>query len=174
MKKQIIIFTDSGDTIVDEETQQIDENDIVISAELIPGAKQTLLELYREGYRIALVADGKWDSFQNVFRQHGLLDCFEALIVSERVGCEKPDVKMFDEAMKQMKLTQKDKQKIVMIGNNLKKDIAGANRFGITSVWLNWSKRYYHTIEEPDWKAIYEISLPKELPDLLAKLEKQI
>ena len=31
-----------------------------------------------------------------------------------------------------MKLTQKDKQKIVMIGNNLKKDIAGANRFGIT------------------------------------------
>ena len=69
MKKQIIIFTDSGDTIVDEETQQIDENDIVISAELIPGAKQTLLELYREGYRIALVADGKWDSFQNVFRQ---------------------------------------------------------------------------------------------------------
>ena len=64
--------------------------------------------------------------------------------------------------------------KCISAGNNLKKDIAGANRFGITSVWLNWSKRYYHTIEEPDWKATYEISLPKELPDLLAKLEKQI
>lgn len=172
MKKRIILFTDSGDTIVDEGTQQFDEHGIVVSAELIPGAKEAFLAIYQAGYRIALVADGFWDSFQNVFRQHGLLDCFEAWVVSERVGQEKPSEKMFSEAMTLMGLTNQDKCRIVMVGNNLKKDIAGANRFGIISVWLNWSPRYYHKAEESDWTPDYEIKEPKELPKLLEKLEQ--
>lgn len=29
-----------------------------------------------------------------------------------------------------------------MVGNNLERDIVGANRFGITSVFIKWSPRY--------------------------------
>ena len=134
MKKKLIIFTDSGDTIVDESTQVFDERGIVTEAELIPGAGEVLQALQEEGYRIALVADGEVESFRNVYRKNGLGDCFEQWIISEEVGEQKPASSMFDTAMERMGLKKEDKPFIVMIGNNLKKDIAGANRYGIHSV----------------------------------------
>lgn len=59
MEKNLIIFTDSGDTIIDESTQVFDERGIVTEAEFIPGAGELLEQLKKEGYRIALVADGE-------------------------------------------------------------------------------------------------------------------
>lgn len=173
MKKNLIIFTDSGDTIIDESTQVYDDRGIVTKAAFIPGAGEVIRELKEEGYRIALVADGEWESFRNVYRENGLGYCFEEWIVSEVVGEEKPARSMFDTAMEKMRLTEADKPFIVMIGNNLKKDIAGANRYGITSVWLDWSPRYFHTVEEPDWQPDYTVKTPKELKALLEKLEEK-
>ena len=173
MKKNLIIFTDSGDTIIDESTQVYDDRGIVTKAAFIPGAGEVIRELKEEGYRIALVADGEWESFRNVYRENGLGYCFEEWIVSEVVGEEKPARSMFDTAMEKMRLTEADKPFIVMIGNNLKKDIVGANRYGITSVWLDWSPRYFHTVEEPDWQPDYTVKTPKELKALLEKLEEK-
>ncbi len=81
MKKNLIIFTDSGDTIIDEGTQVYDDRGIVMEADFIPGAGEMLAQLKEEGYRIALVADGEWESFQNVYRKNGLGYCFEEWIV---------------------------------------------------------------------------------------------
>lgn len=172
--RNLIIFTDSGDTIIDEGTQVFDERGIVTKAEFIPGADEVLKTLQEEGYRIALVADGEWESFQNVYRENGLGYCFEEWIVSEVVGEQKPARSMFDTAMEKMKLTDADKPQIVMIGNNLKKDVAGANRYGLTSIWLDWSPRYFHTVEEPDWKPDYTVKTPDELLVLLHGLEQKL
>lgn len=173
MKKNLIIFTDSGDTIIDESTQVYDDRETVLRADFIPGAGEVLKQLKDEGYRIALVADGTWESFQNVYRENGLGYCFEEWIVSEVVGEQKPARSMFDTAMEKMGLTDADKPFIVMIGNNLKKDVAGANRYGITSVWLDWSPRYFHTVEEPDWQPDYTVKTPEELKALIEELEKK-
>ena len=81
---------------------------------------------------------------------------------------------MFETACKALGLTEADKGRIVMIGNNLKKDIAGANRQGMISVWLDWSPRYFHTIEEPDWTPDYTVSTPAQLLKLLHELEEKI
>lgn len=173
MNKNLILFTDSGDTIIDEGTQVFDERGIVTRAEFIPGAGEVLEQLKEEGYRIALVADGEWESFRNVYRENGLGDCFEEWIVSEVVGEQKPARSMFDTAMEKMKLTEADKPFIVMVGNNLKKDVAGANRYGITSIWLDWSPRYFHSVEEPDWEPDYRVSTPEELKELIGQLEER-
>lgn len=173
MNKNLIIFTDSGDTIIDEGTQVYDERGIVTEAGFIPGAGELLKQLKEEGYRIALVADGEWESFQNVYRKNGLGHCFEEWIVSEVVGEQKPARSMFDTAMEKMRLSDADKPFIVMIGNNLKKDVAGANRYGITSVWLDWSPRYFHSVEEPDWQPDYTVKTPEELKKLIGELEEQ-
>ena len=173
MKKNLIIFTDSGDTIIDESTQVYDDQETVLRADFIPGAGEVLKQLKDEGYRIALVADGTWESFQNVYRENGLGYCFEEWIVSEVVGEQKPARSMFDTAMEKMGLTGADKPFIVMIGNNLKKDVAGANRYGITSVWLDWSPRYFHKVEEPDWQPDYTVKTPEELKALIEELEKK-
>ncbi len=172
MSRNLIIFTDSGDTIIDEGTQIFDERGIVVSADPIPGAGEVLRQLKEEGYRIALVADGAWESFQNVYRENGLADCFEEWIVSETVGEQKPARAMFDAAMEKMGLTEAHKPFIVMIGNNLSRDVAGANRYGITSVWLDWSPRYFHTPQEPDWQPDYRVKTPEELKLLIWQLEE--
>ena len=155
--KTLIIFTDSGDTIIDEGSQVYDaqEPGIVSRAEFIENA-------------------GEEASFQNVYRKNGLRSCFDAWVVSETVGQQKPEAIMFQTAMEQLGLEEKDKKRIVMIGNNLKKDIAGANRFGITSIWLDWSPRYYRTIEEEDWRPDYTVHHPSELPALLEELNRKL
>ena len=170
MNKKLIIFTDSGDTIIDEATQVYDGRHIVQEAKFIPEADKVLRQLHEEGYTIALVADGEWDSFQNVYRRTGLDDCFDAWVVSEVVGQQKPAAIMFETAYEKLGLTEADKRRIVMIGNNLKKDVAGANRQGLISVWLDWSPRYFHTVEEPDWQPDYTVHTPQELIPLLHRL----
>lgn len=174
MTKKLIIFTDSGDTIIDESTQVYDDRGIVLEADFIPGAGETLKQLHDEGFSIALVADGEWESFQNVYRKNGLGGCFDAWIVSEVVGKQKPEAIMFETAYQKLNLTESDKRRIVMIGNNLKKDIAGANRQGLTSVWLDWSPRYFHSFQEPDWEPDYTVKTPAELIPLLHALEEKL
>lgn len=174
MSKPLIIFTDSGDTIIDESTQVYDERGIVLRAQCIPGADKVLRQLHEEGFTIALVADGEWESFRNVYRENGLGDCFDTWVVSEVVGLQKPAPIMFETAFRQLHLTEADRARVVMIGNNLKKDIAGANRQRLTSIWLDWSPRYFHTVEEPDWQPDYTVHTPMELLDLLHTLNDQL
>lgn len=171
--KKTIIFTDSGDTIIDEATQVYDDKHIVQRADFIPGAKETYDYFYNEGYRIALVADGEWDSFQNVYRENGCGHWFEQWIVSEVVGEQKPSQKMFTTALEKMGLTEADKPNIVMIGNNIAKDVKGANNFNITSVWLDWSPRYFHEFKEEDWKPDYTVKTEEELKALIDKIENE-
>lgn len=174
--KKLIIFTDSGDTILDEGTQQYmkEKPEIVSRADFIENAGEILEEIHQAGYTVALVADGEEESFQNCYRVNGLRHCFDAWVVSETVGVQKPQRPMFQTAMDALNLTDEDKERIVMIGNNLKKDVAGANRFGLTSIWLDWSPRYFHSFEEEDWKPDYRIEHPAQLPELLAKLEEKL
>ena len=101
----MILFTDIGDTIIDEGTEERNGEDIVQRAECIPGARETYLRLHEEGFRIAMVADGLDASFKNMMRQHGLTGIFDAWIVSERVGADKPDPVMFRAAMDALGLT---------------------------------------------------------------------
>ena len=86
------------------------------------------------------------------------------------IGELKPRPAMFETAFKLIPEKYRSKENILMVGNNLRRDIKGANNFGITSVWMNWSPRYYHEINEPDEKPDYEINSPKELLCLLDKL----
>ncbi len=174
MSKKLIIFTDSGDTIINEATEVRDGRGIVQEAELIPGAGEVLRQLHEEGFTIALVADGEWESFQNVYRKNGLGGCFDAWIVSEKVGRQKPAAVMFETAFRLLGLTEADRSRVVMIGNNLKKDVAGANRQGLTSIWLDWSPRYFHRLEEPDWQPDYTVKTPAELLPLLHELNRKL
>ena len=170
--REWIVFLDSGDTLVDETTQVFDERGVVLRAQLIPGARELLETLRREGVRVAMVADGEAESFHNVYSRLGLLDCFEARIYSSDVGAEKPSPLMFEAAMRAMGLTEEDKRRIVMVGNHVKKDILGANRFGLTSILIDWSKRYPTVPETAEETPCRVIHAPPELLPLLRALRE--
>ena len=171
MSKKLIVFIDSGDTLVNEGTEYRNEGSpIVQSCELIDGAKEMLLTLKERGYTIELVADGYTQSFDNSYGQHGLENIFDARTISEEVGEKKPSQAMFEMAMKLLHLTDEDKKRIIMVGNNLERDIVGANRFGITSVFIKWSPRYPMEPKNEEEVPDYIIHKPLELLDLVEKL----
>ena len=58
-----------------------------------------------------------------------------------------------------------------MVGNNLERDIKGANRLGLISVFLSWSPRRAKTPADPSEIPDYTIEEPLALLDLMDALE---
>ena len=175
MDKQLIIFTDIGDTIIDESTEvRKKQFGVVYSAACIPGAKETFLNLYHQGYTIVMVADGLERSFRNTMEENGLDHVFSEWVISEQLGVEKPNALMFQTAMKRMGLTDADKKRVIMVGNNLARDIVGANRFGIQSVHMCWSDRYPSVASIPEEEPTFCIHQPEDLLPLVERLEKKL
>ena len=168
------VFLDSGDTLVNEASEKFDAEGYVIEAGLIPGALEMVRSLAEEGYRIALVADGRVRSFDTILGGHGIAPHFHAQVISEAEGCEKPDRRMFQKAMSSLGLAPEDAEAIVMVGNHLERDIGGANRLGIISIWQSWSTKRSHIPAEPIEVPRYTIRSPGELPGLLADIERQM
>ena len=172
--KHLIIFIDSGDTLVDESTEvRKVPNGVVYDASLAPGASETIRQLKKAGYTIALVADGLAESFRRVYSMHFDELPFDAMAISEEVGEEKPSPRMFEAAMDQLGLTPADKSRILMVGNNLSRDIIGANRFGIRSALMAWSPRYRMEPESAEETPDYRLENVPQLLKLAAKLEEE-
>ncbi|HRW06656.1 MAG TPA: HAD family hydrolase [Caldilineaceae bacterium] len=167
------IFLDSGDTLVDEGTEVKDDAGVVQCAELIPGAAAMVQEIKRRDYPLALVADGPVGTFQNVLTQHHLYHYFDAFAISGAVGVDKPDARMFEHALRALHIAPHDYHRVVMVGNNLARDIKGANALGLITVWLDWAPRRpkipADAAEVPD----YTIKTPAALLPLLEQLEQR-
>ncbi|MGN6100362.1 MAG: HAD family hydrolase, partial [Devosia sp.] len=102
---------------------------------------------------------------------HGVRKHLEAEIISEILACEKPDQRMYDGALAALGIDAADAGQVVMIGNHLGRDINGANRRGIISIWQNWSPRREKQAAAPDEVPDYTVRGPGEIPALLEFIE---
>jgi len=166
------VLLDSGDTLVDEATEVKNVRGATVRAELIPGAADMVRGLYERGYVLALVADGPVETFDNIFRQHGLARYFAARSISELVGVSKPDPRMFITALDTLCMREEDYGAVAMVGNNLSRDIKGANELGLVSVWLDWSARRSKTPRDESEVPDHTINAPLDLLELLDRLER--
>ncbi len=170
----LAICLDSGDTLVDEGTEVKNELGETQVAALIPGAAEMMRALHGAGYRLALVADGPAATFHNVLGHFGLYDLFEAHAISGLVGAEKPDPAIFHHALGALGIAPSDYGRTIMVGNNLERDVAGANALGMISVWIDWAPRRSkvpaNPLEQPD----YQIKTPLELLSLIPLIEQTI
>ncbi|MEZ4640632.1 MAG: HAD-IA family hydrolase [Caldilineaceae bacterium] len=172
MPKPILaVCLDCGDTLIDEGTEIRNADGIVVEAELIPTAADLMHALTEAGYRLALVADGYTQSFRNILGKPELWDLFEVYAISDALGVEKPHPKMFHTALEQLGIPESDYGQVVMVGNNLERDIKGANELGIVSVFLSWSSRRSKTPRDASEQPDYTINLPIELIDVLRQIE---
>jgi HAD superfamily hydrolase (TIGR01549 family) len=172
MERSILaICLDSGDTLVDEGTEIKDAAGVTQSAELIPGAAEMVQALKARGYRLALVADGPAGTFTNALGPRGLLALFDALAISGQVGVEKPDARIFRHALDSLGIAPRDYGRVLMVGNNLERDIKGANALGLVSVWLDWAPRRAKVPRDESEQPRHTIRTPGELLELVARLE---
>lgn len=165
------VLLDCGDTLVDEATEVKDARGATLEAELIPGAAAMVHALRAAGYTLGLVADGPTATFENVLGHYELLPLFAVRAISEEVGVEKPHAAMFETALNGLQIEPDDYGRVVMVGNYLTRDIAGANRLGLITVWLNWAPRRPKLPVGRDEIPDYELASPVELVPLLRQIE---
>lgn len=168
------ICLDCGDTLVDEGAEVVGDDGIAISADLIPGADELVRQIKQRGYPLALVADGPVGTFRNLLRQHGLYDFFDAFAISEQLGVEKPDARMFHHALQQLGVAPEQYGCTVMLGNNLARDIRGANALGIISVWIDWAPRRAKIPADALEVPRFTIKQPLELLTILDHLDQTL
>lgn len=124
---------------------------------LITGAENLFQQLHH--VRIAAISNG----FERVQTARIALcsfsEKFEALIISETVGHQKPSQEIFDYAFEKLQL--KDKSSVLMIGDSLTSDIKGGQNYGIDTCWFNPTAKVNISEVQPT----YEI---RRLDELLA------
>lgn len=165
------VLLDLGDTIMREESEEKDTGGVTQRADLFPGAAATLHALHTAGYPLALVADTRTGTAMNVLGQHGVLGCFAALAISEQVGCEKPDRRIFAAALTALGVLPGEWARVLMVGNNLSRDVRGANALGLIAVWMHANARYPLVPATPEETPRHEITDLRDLPALIARIE---
>ncbi|APB76031.1 MULTISPECIES: YjjG family noncanonical pyrimidine nucleotidase [Paenibacillus] len=85
--------------------------------------------------RLAIITNGIKEVQTSRIQLSPLRDVFEQVIISEEVGCQKPQAGIFDYAF--TKLAISDKSKVLMVGDSLTSDIQGGNQYGIDTCWFN-------------------------------------
>ena len=103
---------------------------------LLEGAEE-LVRYLAAKYPLTVVTNGFVEVQYEKFDKSGLRDCFAHIVLSEEVGCQKPNPRIFEEALRMNDLSAED---VVMIGDSWNSDIQGAINAGIDQIWIRKSK----------------------------------
>jgi HAD superfamily hydrolase (TIGR01549 family) len=98
--------------------------------EEVPGA---LKRLRGAGYRLAVLSNTE-SNLRDRIADAGIGPFFETLVISAEVGSEKPDRKIFDEALRRMAVAP---ERAIHVGDFYSIDVVGARNAGITPVLLD-------------------------------------
>lgn len=101
---------------------------------LFPHTLETLEYLQQKGYKLYLLTNG-FKEVQTIKITHSGIDKFiTKMITSDDAGYQKPHKKIFEYALKTVNAK---KHESIMVGDDLNTDIAGANKFGMDSIYFN-------------------------------------
>ncbi len=113
--------------------------------EVFQGVYEVLASLL-EKYELALISDAQWVFTEPEMAMLGLTPFFKFRILSSRFGFKKPDVRLFDMAMKKLMIKAEES---VYIGDNPPKDLVGAKKAGMTFILFKSEFRPYNDFQ-PD------------------------
>lgn len=119
-----------------------------------------------ERHRIALVANQRTEVL-NALRRDGVAEHVDIWAISEVIGVEKPDPRIFQHALREAGV---DAARAVHVGNRLDSDVRGAKGVGLRTVWVLRGE----APPEPTAEQLAETDLAvrslAELPEALQKL----
>ena len=135
-----------------------------------PDVKTTLKKLKKK-YQMAAVSDGQSLWAKAELNAVGLAEFFDPLLVSSDFGYRKPDCRLFKKALKKMDM---EPEEVIFIGNDLYRDIYGANEMGIKSVFFK-SNQGDHTFlsAKPDRTILHFAELEEAVESLAKEAKKK-
>ncbi len=105
------------------------------STTLIEGTVEMLDRLKEMDLELIVITNGLKQVQRPHFAATGLTDYFSEIIVSDEIGVSKPHKAFFDYTFE--KIVQKDKSKVLIVGDGLASDIKGGMKYGIDTLWFN-------------------------------------
>lgn len=149
-------FNKTGDTatISKEYVQFLSEGYYTVD-----GAFEILDYLKEKGYKLYATTNGLCTTQYRRIKESGLGPYFDKVFVSEDAGHQKPEKEYFDFVI--ANIPQKDKTKMLIVGDSQSSDILGAINSGIDSCWYNPEN------SQPKHKSKYEIKHLKDLKNIL-------
>lgn len=129
----------------------------------LEGAVETVKALYKDGFELHIVTNGIAITQARRLSKSGLMPYIDEVFVSETIGYQKPRKEYFDAVLE--KISEKDKSKILVIGDSLTSDIKGAMNACLPCCWLN------HTGEAlpEEYTVDYEIQDVREVLGVVSK-----
>ncbi|MCX8094293.1 MAG: HAD family hydrolase [Candidatus Goldbacteria bacterium] len=102
------------------------------SFRLFSDVKKSLIYLKKKGFKLGIISNASPEA-ENILKRTGIYDIFDSIIISEKVGFEKPDVNIYKKALKTINVLPEE---TIFVGDNFIADIKGAIKANITPVWL--------------------------------------
>jgi len=136
---------------------------LAAAAPLIPGAVEVVEEMSTR-FRIAFVTNGLADVQRPRLEASPLAGAAEVLTISDEVGAAKPDAAIFRAVFEAMGGPLRED--VTMVGDSLSADIAGAEAFGLATVWFAPPGTPDPGADDP--VPTHRIARLHELPPLLA------
>ena len=102
---------------------------------LIEGADKALEYIKNCGYTVCITTNGMSRTQYRRIESCFIKQYFDYIFVSEDAGSQKPEVEYFDFVM--ANTPEKDRSKILVIGDSMSSDILGGINFGVDTCWLN-------------------------------------
>jgi len=105
---------------------------------LLPGAMDALRHWQNNRVLLALLTNGSSDIQRRKIHRFRLGSLFKAIVIEGELGCGKPDERVFLHALGQLNVAAGEAW---MVGDDLERDIAGAQQLGIFSFWVDSGSR---------------------------------
>ncbi len=134
---------------------------------LLPDVEPCLRALTEAGYRLAVLANQPARTRETLGRD-GLDRYFSLYSISEELGYEKPDPRIFAHAVDQAGV---DPSRAAMVGDRLDNDVRPAKAAGMYGVWLLRGEAPEEPTPEQAGEADAVIRSLDELPDALGSLQ---
>ncbi len=125
---------------------------------ILDGALEACEKL-SENYMLYLVTNGTKIVQNGRLNGSPIMKYIKDAFISEEIGFNKPQKEYFDYVLEHIE--EKDKSKILVVGDSLSSDIAGAINSGIDSCWVNRKNA------DIDSGATYTIGYVTELTEIL-------
>lgn len=158
------LFFDAIGFECDEEPLTVNNHYLSLLGEggnTLDGAAELCKKLKSKGYDLYIVTNGIAAVQAKRLTRSGLLPYFTEVFVSETVGYQKPKKEYFDYVLNTVK--EKDKSRILLVGDSLSSDIQGAMNAGIACCWVN----LFGDIAGEKYKIDYVIDDIRRVTDIL-------
>lgn len=121
----------------------------------------TVVKVLQGRCRQYVVTNGVAATQMTKLKLSGLFEAMDGIFISETIGCAKPGRAFFDYCLEQVE--EKDRERILIIGDSMTSDIQGGIQAGIRTCWYNpGGKPHIY-----DYKADYEIAVLQQIYEVL-------